>query len=260
MLGIKLVIHAIKMLFRNPWVTLRLTVFPLVIGWALALFVVSLFSSVGLNEVLTRGVVPKLEPGLGGLLVGWLAMFIVFATMFWAAKSWHRFVLLGDPPGRLLPRNSRAFALSYIWAVIRLALVWTVLRISIVFLIASLMPPLDLNSPSGSISLTIELPPLFYFLTLLLYALTLRIGLVLPGAAVGKPISLMQSWQFTKGITLSILVVTLILFGLDFLIESSFVKAHLNLPLFFVLFWFSYTLVISILTTLYGVCVEKREL
>ncbi|MFT4962380.1 MAG: hypothetical protein ACI92Z_003477, partial [Paracoccaceae bacterium] len=79
-------------------------------------------------------------------------------------------------------------------------------------------------------------------------------------AAVGKPMSLRQSWTLTKGKFGLIIFVALALTVLGNLAKVNLVPEYLGWAISIFLSWFSFAFGISILTTIYGVYVEKRAL
>ena len=66
MLGLKLFNHAFKMLFHDIWVTVRITLFPLIIGYALAYAVIYLVTGYGYSGELVS---QALLTGLAACLV-----------------------------------------------------------------------------------------------------------------------------------------------------------------------------------------------
>ncbi|MFT5343510.1 MAG: hypothetical protein ACI9BH_002729 [Paracoccaceae bacterium] len=248
MQGIELVAHAIKMLFRDIWAMVKLTVLPMLIGFTLMIFISFLFSSDGLYAMLTGAKPPQHGQGAGDFLADILALFILVTTMFWAAIGWHLFVLLEEHPGRILPHFSQNLAVAYLWATIRLGLISYILLIPFMFFIMAFVG----GGPQMLLIVSIA--------STAIYALILRFGLVLPGAAVGKPMSLRQSWTLTKGKFGLIIFVALALTVLGNLAKVNLVPEYLGWAISIFLSWFSFAFGISILTTIYGVYVEKRAL
>ena len=89
MQGIKLVAHAVKMLFRDIRTTVKLTVFPMLFGLVFVVLVAFLFSNDGLYAMLTGVKAPQYEQGAGDFLVYVSTVFILLTTMFWVAIGWH---------------------------------------------------------------------------------------------------------------------------------------------------------------------------
>jgi hydrogenase-4 membrane subunit HyfE len=92
----------------------------------------------------------------------------------------------------------------------------------------------------------------------------LRWGLILPATAVGRPMTMGDSWNATKQHSGAIFTAVLILIALNlvvslvvgFVLGDNIVTAILGL----VINWISLMIGISILTTLYGLVVEGRVL
>lgn len=245
MQAFKLIAQAIRFLFRDIWATIRLTVLPVLIGYGLAILAVYLFSGDGLYATLT-GVEKAVAVQDAGFHLGRMsAAFIVFTTYCWAAIGWHRFVLLDEQPGVLLPKFNWAFAKPYIWAVLRLGLV------TMGMLVLSLM----IMTVGGRIGVGTML-----FWGVCLTVIGLRLSLVLPAAAIGKPISMGKSWELSYDKFVTWLLVASALVGVNVLGQMYLAPGYLGWAISFFLSWFSFAIGISILTTIYGVYAEKRPL
>ena len=119
------------------------------------------------------------------LVIAFAAIFIYITVTSGVAIAWHRFVLLGIRPGQGLVRNAPIW--GYFW------------RSIIIGLIAAL-PVAILQSIVLSV-LGAESGPLLILIILLfsLAAITLavRLSLVLPALAIGKSMTLGESWART---------------------------------------------------------------
>ena len=89
----------------------------------------------------------------------------------------------------------------------------------------------------------------------------LRLSVALPAVAIGKPLPFSQAWEATQGKSGPIVFLLVLNFGAQYLVQLLFIQLG-----FFPLFGHVLNLLvipminISILTTMYGVFVEKREL
>ncbi len=251
MLGINLVVHAIKILFHDIWATVRLTVFPMIIGYGIAFGVVYLLPGDTVFAVAGGASDVRTTPGASFFLAVFLALVVMAISFCWAAVGWHRFVLLEEQPGAILPKFSWPYTQSYLWAAFRTFLVLFV----IVFLVMFVLPVLRAIGVGTSVFLFV-----IFIITIISYVLFFRISLVLPGAAVGKPMSLRQSWNATSGQIRTFLVIVVLSVGFGFLAEKVLLLGYVGWIISVFLSWLSFAFGISILTTLYGVYVEKREL
>ena len=92
-----------------------------------------------------------------------------------------------------------------------------------------------------------------------------RLSIILPAAAIGNPITISEAWNSTTGISGSILVLLVVTFLFQLLVQLVF-SALVFIPVLGVLLMvFFGTLVlpminVSLFTTMYGLFVEKRQL
>jgi hypothetical protein len=255
MLGFKLVQHAIKVLFFDFWATIRLTVFPIVVG-GVAVFCATYF--VAGNTLGTLESAPydgRTTPDLGLFLAVFLSLAILIVVGCWAAVGWHRFVLLEEQPGSFFPMFSWSYVKSYIWAGLRIFLLLFIILVVLMFVltvVVQFLSAVGLGAWSFLLVLAV--------VQIIGMALFFRFSLVLPAAALGQPMSLRQSSNATRGQTRTFLTVALLLAGLGFLANYTQFLGVAGLILWVFLSWLSFALGISILTTFYGVYVEKREL
>lgn len=252
MQGINLVVHAIKILYYDIWTTVRLTVLPFIIGNGLA-FVSSYLLTGSASLAVSDGASDVSATPSASYILGLLLVLVITVFVFClAAISWHRFVLLEEQNSGLLPKYAGAPLKLYIWAGVRLGLVSACLVLPVAMIAAVLMISVGLSSLVFSI--------IGYIVFIAFYMVVLRLSLILPGVAIVKPMSLGQSWNATKGQTGTLLVVSVTLVVLTIFAEKVLVFGNAGWIISFFLSWFSFALGISILTTFYGVYVEKREL
>ncbi|OOY20164.1 hypothetical protein BMI86_11965 [Thioclava sp. DLFJ5-1] len=193
--------------------------------------------------------------------------FILPIPLIIAAVNWHRFILLGERVG-WLPRIHLRRDVSYFWRgiVITLcAMAMMVLGAAIVFLFALAAQEIIPNQTAEAVLLAVV--GLAFFIAL--YAFMLRLGVSLPGAAIGGA-TIRDSWRATRGHWRGFALLTL----LAFLVVLPFVAVSMlsiqaphdladdmvvvALKLLFAVP--TVMLLLSILTTLYGHFVEQRAL
>lgn len=243
--------HAVKMLFHDTWATLRLTLLPVAIGVGLgylaALAIVGDAPSTDVGAVGRKTIDGRTA---AAILVNLLMLFIGFA---WGAVGWHRYGLLSERPGALLPRFDTQFFWAYVWAAIRLALMSVVLFLPLVLLIALLLSMLGADRLPLAVIL-IAIP------AVLVSAMLLRYSLILPAAAIGQPITLREARLATQGRLGAFVALGILLTVIGNFAEREFGGGVLGFVTWATISWFSLALGLSVLTTLYGVFVEKREL
>ena len=176
--------------------------------------------------------------------------------MAYAAVAWHRFVLLSEKSRGIFPSPpvgtvSGYFGRTWLIGLIIFAFVW---------LFNQFVTP-GLQQLTGySLWSTIGMS---LFVNAFASYLILRLGMILPGRAVENDIRLISSWRATGKVGWALILSALLLSALKVL---QFIPALLGMPMLVAIViggaitWLSLMIGISILTTLYGYCIEGRDL
>jgi hypothetical protein len=246
--------HAIGLLTQDPLKTLT------VVAPALGLM-----AGIGVIAALAAPDVLRIGPGnpnaaqlgLGVLPLILLGAFVLSYALM--AILWHRHTL-GDQ------RKHRPMSLSlvagYLWRVIALAAVQLAVSLALVI-------PLVLSNQTGGASgasPALASILLTTFVTqLVLVWLSLRLSLILPAAAVGRPLRMAHSWRYTQalarplwGVAAALAVMNTAFTGILTLFELT-APAHvvaLELPVYIL----EGLLIFSVLTTLYAHQIQKKDM
>ena len=241
-MGPQIVSKAVTLVWTNLGAAIRATAVPF--GLMAAMPVLFL-----------QGPVPGEAPLQPGHVLVAVLSFLLFA---WGSSAWHRYVLLEELPAPL-PRPGGAAFIEYLWASIRTG-AFTLAIIVLAILAISLLAG-AFGSLSGAVGGGGVFPLVFGGVVLIAYV-GLRVSLVLPAAALGRRMSLRQSWQATRPAWNAVLVAGLLVAGLQavlaFVAEALAGVPLLGLVVVVVLNWVSVMIGLSILTALYGVLVEGR--
>jgi len=247
-MGWDIVRHSFAMLFRNLPSALRISLGPLAIALLGAALVIS---SLGVSAAqiafdMARG---TLSPQVALAVILLTALFVVVSA--WIAVSWHRFILLEEYPG-LLPALAGRPIGAYLGRTVILALVMIVAMLPALVILGLLTA---LFGPGLLSILGIGLALYFSFVWL-------RVGLVLPATAVGKPLGVGESWRVTAPHANAILGAGALMIVLNSGIGlvSALLPLSLSLVLDVIVSWITLMIGTSLLTTLYGVIVEERRL
>jgi hypothetical protein len=254
MFGIDIFIHAVRMVLNNLPAAIRLSgalmAVQLIVAWVFAGGHVALGSDVGM--LVNTGRVS----GFGAFVV-----FVVsFVASLWIAVAWHRFILLEEAPGGVVPPfNGAAFG-SYFVAGLIFAAILIAVAIPVSLLAGVLLFPL-MMAGSGQPGFFGAL--LFGALVYLPMAYVgYRISPILPSAAVGARMALKDAWYATGTSGAAFVVLTLVSVLASVIIQAP--GGWLGWPLgpiwLFLVQWATVLVGASILTTIYGHYVEKRPL
>jgi hypothetical protein len=251
MTALTLLRQAINLLVHNPLKTL------IVVGPALMLLVVvSVLIALAAPELLRIGTAGF---DTATMSFGWRAMALMLAFIVSYALMailWHRYTLgHGTHPKPInLP-----LVFGYLWRVGALALIQIGVSLAVIV-------PLVIASQSTGGTRPALLSVLFatFISQLLLVWVSLRLSLILPATAVGLPIRMKQSWNYTQPIARPLwgvaaalaLINTTLSATVAFLgVETPILAIALELPIYVA----KGLLVLSILTTLYELQIRNQH-
>ncbi|WP_370231699.1 hypothetical protein [Cognatishimia sp.] len=255
--------HAVAMLWGNKGEVLQIALAPILIATILILGTIATFSDLAImSEHLFDSdpfaQAPVLEPEQFGSYFTGLTFYLLLSIGFtiWVIVAWHRFILLNEQPNGWVPPFNRDRMWAYFIQVLKLFGVGILIGIplTIVFVVIG-------AAGGGFVAFLVT----GIVLGLLVTVLFVRWSLILPAAAIGKPLSLRQSFNATKGAAFALIVAVVLVAILQFCLQ--FVAGILTESLYLVgvavnlLIGFAIGMLnASILTTLYGHYVEGREL
>ncbi len=259
MQGWKIFTHSLRMVFGNLGAAFRVSLVLYLAQIAVGYVFISQFGDAMQQMQKGPGMIP---PGFWG---AWLLLMIVtVVTSLWIAVAWHRYILLEETPGAVLPpfhasQILRYFQVSFLLGLI-LGLVGLVLGFVSAFLIAILLGG-STSPAAGIVSMLVFLVVVLGPLVYLFY----RLSPVLPAAAVGEPMTFSEAMKVTapaSGVIFQLAIIGIlagILLQLPSMMNPN--KASLiNIVYSDVLGWIYMMVGISILTTIYGHYVQGREL
>ncbi len=177
-------------------------------------------------------------------------------TSLWIAVGWHRFVLMQENPTAVLPQFHGNQIVAYLIKSLLLGL-----RVGVIAVIVMMIAGFALGAILGNAGALLGVLIVVAFSVYLLY----RWGLVLPAAALGNTMSFKESWDSTALASGAIWQLSVVALGATFLvmlpqIMSSDLTSLINQIYTYVLNWIIMMVGVSVLTTLYGVYHEGRDL
>jgi hypothetical protein len=254
MFGIDIFVHAVRMVVNNLSTAIRISgalmAVQLVVAWVFAGGYVAMGSDVGM--LVNTGRVS----GFGAFL-----MFIVsIVTSMWIAVAWHRFILIEEQPGSVIPAFNGAAIGSYFVAGLIFALILILIFIPVAFLVGILAIPLTMSTTGQPGLIGAALFGALIYLPLAYIAY--RISPILPSAALGERMALKDAWYATgtSGYAFVVLTLVSVLAGVIVQAPASILGWPIGPIWLFLVQWATVMVGASILTTIYGHYVEKRPL
>ncbi|PYG26569.1 hypothetical protein C8N36_12146 [Pelagimonas varians] len=251
MKGMLIFKHAMSMVLRNWREAVQIGLVPMFIlfGFLVAIVGPEIFGFVqhvdpfGTEEVPSNALLAPIFWVFGAIIL----------CAIWVFVGWHRFILLGIYPKGWIPRPYLRAVLAYLARIFMLLLIGCFLLVLLTILSAALL------TMPGTGNMVI-----FGFYAIILIVFT-RLSPILPAAAIGKNLKLVQALAATKGANVDFLiviglcasVVVALALGVGLverLVGGISVLLLIPANLFLTL------LAVSIVTTIYGHYVEKRPL
>ncbi|WP_298935893.1 hypothetical protein [uncultured Ruegeria sp.] len=256
MLGWKIFAHSVRIVFRNLREALQIGLVPSV---AAAVFsaVVSSFTDQG--TATETGSLLSTSPEDAFLLFGTAVM--SFIVTLWIFVAWHRFVLLEEYPTGWIPGFKADRFFDYVGYTFLLIVICVISAVGFSMPVVLIVSLLSTTIPVlGSLAQFLPL-----IIVILVYVTFLRLGTVLPAAAIGAPFGLKAAKNATSGTngTLIVTATTMLIvqgvFGL-ILFQSSQLLPIVGIASQTIIGLIISLVNVSVLTTVYGIYVEKREL
>ncbi|MFY0682002.1 MAG: hypothetical protein JXR13_15635 [Thalassovita sp.] len=263
MLGLRICWHAVLMVVTNPKAVLHIFVIPT------GIFAALVYGAFRLLVSDFSGQIP-----LGPFVITLILFFVVFLLMI---VKWHQFILLDTSPRGLFLKGNLSLSAAYFFRGLLISLMMLIPALVIVYLIMPIVTPLlqsmlidASNNPAVSgfgagVLVTIWLSSLI--VTTPLMVLFYCVSPILPATAIEKPLDLRDAVGAMSGSMGAIIVCALVTgmvngavdmlpYLLSLVVGNSVIAFVVPLLLQALLLVVN----ISILTTIYGYFVQKREL
>lgn len=248
MKGWQIFLHSLRQVFNNLDGALRVSAALYV---AQALIAVVLFQgAVGLGDEATQTMMLQGNFPWGSFVV---VLVVAVICNLWIAVGWHRYVLTNEKPA-FLP----TFRGDRVWAYFLRGLVIAIILIPVLFLVGLVVGAFaaaGANALAAVAAVVIAVP---------VWIIGLRMSASLPGIALGVETGIGAAWNATKddwGTFVSLAVILALLsFGLGLIGSLAFQAIGLGFIWELAFGWVQLMVGVSILTTLYGHYIEKRQL
>ena len=256
MQGIQILMHSIRQVFGNMGAALRISglLFIVQVGVFLALGIGIFGSQAELQAMMMAGTFPW------GRFA--LAMIVSAVAGLWIAVAWHRYVLLEEHPGAVLPHLHTDRMLGYIGRGLLIAIVLFVIAMLVGLVVGLVVMPFIGSPSSPNIVVLLIIPIVVNAIILLIFY---RLSPILPATALGRDMSFSDAWDSTRGASGTFIVLGVITAAVS--LGTSYIGERmlggmpiLHMAFQFVIAWVYVMVGVSILTTIFGHYVEKRPL
>lgn len=253
MKGWQLFIHSVRQVFGNMGAALQISA-------ALYLAQIAVALIVGFNRFAGQAAL-QAQIAAGGFPWGAFAVALLFSSItgLWIAVGWHRYVLLVEVPGAVLPEFHGDRMLAYFGRSLLIALILALVGVVIGVCVGLLTAIAGLRGTG--------LSGILYVAAIFIPALVISFRLCgsLPSAALGARAGISDAWRMTAGQNGALLTLAVIAAVLSIVIDLPatmiFAPASIASGVWLAITgWIKLLVGISILTTLYGHYVEGREL
>ncbi|MEB8388922.1 hypothetical protein OO012_16970 [Rhodobacteraceae bacterium KMM 6894] len=247
-LGLRIFLHALRMVWTNRAMALRIGLLP-----ALLMIVATVVLREPGTPIWTMGHAQTFLVVLINAFQSENAFLLMLVWAFasvWTFVNWHRFILLAEYPKGWFPPVHKDVGLAYVIAATKLIGFWLVSIFILIFVAAIAL------RGSGWVLLLGNV--------ILIYII-LRVSPTLPAAALGVKMGAMEAFVSTQMVSGAILLIMATRYGVDRAVQlvvegAADVNEGLGLILWVGLTLFLSLVNASILTTLYGYCVQGRSL
>jgi hypothetical protein len=254
-MSLRIFLHAFRQVFGNLSGALQVSGVLMLVQFAVLLTIgrTMLTDEAGMRQMMMQGQVPWGRMMLAGLISTLLWL--------WIVVGWHRYILLNERP-KLVPAFRFDRMLGYFGKSLLIGLILLPLALILGFVGGGIAA--GMVHGQGDVFPALIVMGLFVYVPLA--TVGMRLGTMLPGAALEPGVPVFSGWEATRGATFTILgiVVLSVLFALllDFLGTRLFGNPVSIPALLYELVkqWIIAMVGASILTTLYGHYIEKRPL
>lgn len=243
--------HSVRLVLRNLGAAFKVSAVLYLIQVAAQVYA---FNNPALDPQMLDMDNPDVQPDMGALGNYLILSLASLVASLWIAVAWHRYVLAEEYPTGWLPAWHGGFLLSYLGRSLLIGII-----VAVAIMIVSI--------PAGMIALALPGGLILMFAVMLGVSvyITFRLGVMLPAAAMGKSMTLSESWKATASESGSIMVLGVIAIGAGLILQLPSLLGGsggtvISLIYNLVTGWFAMIIGVSVLTTLYGHMVEGRAI
>ena len=273
--GLTILAHSFRQVVGNLGMAIRVS------GWLVLIYAIIVVALLNMVPEFLQAAIDQDAEGLeravaamegsGGVI--FISFLAVLIFLIWSisliAIVWHRYILLEETPRGFVPYRKGLRVFRYFWFGLLIAILAGLVLAILAFLSGLFLGPLLVSSmgsgasklSAGAIAGTFLVGLAIGLVVLVIY---FRMALILPAVALDERLTIGQAWDKTTGHGGSIFVLALALAFVNGVVPYAITFVFGGLPwvdlvLSGLFQWFYFMLNISILSTLYGHIVQKRE-
>lgn len=253
--GIDIFGHSVRQVFGNLSAAIRLSALLYLVQFGVTIWYTS-----SMPDVAFEAMNPEAMANIpwGTMLIFFIVLLI---TSLWIAVAWHRFVLLSEEPGSIIPAFRGDRMLAYFGYSLLICLIMIPVVLILGFVTSLIVAPLLMSGGPSLFGLIVV--GLLVYIPIIV--ISYRLSVVLPAAALEENLGIGGAWERTRGTTGTILVLAIISAIAYYIISLPvlYIFTQGSVPSYIWTFfsqWIALMVGVSILTTLYGHYVEERPL
>lgn len=256
MKGLDIFLHALKQVLANLPGAIRVSALP----YAVQVVVTFLLTRPDRMAGMMRDPMAMMQGG-PSMIAQFLSLIVLVVTSVWMAVAWHRFILQDEMPAGFVPAFDPDRMVAYFVRALQIGLLCLGLGIVLGFFAGLIGAAVAYVTGAYVISMLIVMLLVYFPILVLGY----RLATALPAMAVDRPTSFTAGWDATQGENETFIGLGLI--SVAALFTSALVGMYIlgGIRPLFILWtvafnWLATMTGLSILTTLYGHFIEKRDL
>jgi len=275
MIGLTILAHSFRQVTGNVGMAIKVS------GWLVAIYAIAGALLLNMAPEWLSAAIAQDEQALmsaadltgGNVMLVLLLILFALIFLFWSislvAIVWHRYILLEEIPQGIIPYRSGFRVGRYFWYGIGISLMALLVVAVLSGILGMIFGPFFMSSlqgvadgqTAGFFGAAFAMGLILGLIILVLY---LRMALILPAVALDEKLTIGQAWEQTSGHTAAIFVLALAMAFINAVVPTVINLAFqnmvwANLVIIGLYQWFYFMLNISVLSTLYGYIVQKRE-
>ncbi len=266
MQGLSMFLHAVRVVFANWLEASKISAVPLC-GLGLV-FGVLMYPEMSTLAALDGTYDPTIPDGFAGYVLRLLIVFVLALVVVLAiAVNWHRFILLEEYPEGWLPPLHFGRVLGYLGRLLLLMILSMLAALPFAVVILPMAGYFSSSVAQDGVSEDLFWSPAFLMFEgvslIISFAITyvlMRLSIILPSGAVEKPLTLSQAWTATGKAPAAIAVLVAVWMLVQFALSGLPLLGAVGVALFVPAYGVYSMVSVSILTVLFGVFVEDRDL